>query len=368
MTALERLRALCAIDSPTGDHAGLGRCADLLLRWAHEDGLETERRETPEGPIVVARTEGRGHGRTLLLGHHDTVYPPGTAGERPVIADGDRLLGPGVADMKGGLIIALAVLAELAADPEGSHGTVELWSLPDEESRSTPPSSLDAFRGADAALVFECGYADGSIVTRRKAGAWIEIEATGREAHAGYDRARGRSALAALLPELERIAALDGDPPNLQVTVTRVAAGSGRNTVPGRASATIDLRADTRAGIETAIDAIACFGTYDGITFIAGDEPGFPPQDRDPALATLALEALAAAGAPALETTAFGASDACWTSFLGIPTVDGLGPIGGGDHSPAEWIAPDSIAPRIAAVVTMCRALGEGCVKGVRPF
>ena len=360
MTHLERLRALCAIDSPTGDHEGLGRCADLMVDWARADDIEAERRATLSGPMVVAKTAGRGTGRVLLLGHHDTVYPRGTAADRPVVADGDRLLGPGVADMKGGLVVALAAIAELAADPDGSHGTVEFWSLPDEESRSTPPHCLNDLRGADAALVFECGHADGSIVTRRKAGAWIEIEAEGREAHAGYDRARGRSALDALLPEIARIAALDGNPSDLQVTVTRLAAGSGRNTVPGRAAATIDLRSDTRAGIEAAIAEIARFGTYDGVAISAGDEPGFPPQDRDPILATLALEALAAVGAPALETTAFGASDACWTSFLGIPTVDGLGPIGGGDHSPAEWIAADSLEPRVQAVVAICRALGEG--------
>lgn len=358
MSLLDRLAQLCAVDSPTGDEAGLARCAELLTEWARADGLATEIRATPSGPIAIARTHGAGRGRVLLLGHHDTVYPVGTGAERPVRAHDGRLLGPGVADMKGGLLVGLAALARLARDPDGPHGAIEWWSLPDEESRDVPPSCLDDLAGADAALVFECGYPDGSIVTRRKAGAWVELVAEGRAAHAGYDRARGRSALAALLAELERIAALDGTPADLQVTVTRLAAGTGRNTIPGHATATVDLRADSRARIEATIAAIAAFGTHDGVRLRASDDPGFPPLDRADDLADLVLDRLAAAGAAASETTAFGASDACWTSWLGIPTVDGLGPIGGGDHSPEEWIDPTSLEPRIDAVVEVCRTLG----------
>jgi glutamate carboxypeptidase len=358
MSLRDRLAELCAVDSPTGEEAGLAHCAELLTGWAREDGLETEIRATATGPIAIARTRGQGRGRVLLLGHHDTVYPVGTAAERPVRDDGERLLGPGVADMKGGLLVGLAALAQLARDPRGPHGTVEWWSLPDEESRDVPPSCLDDFAGADAALVFECGYPDGAIVTRRKAGAWVEIVAEGRSAHAGYDRARGRSALTALLAELERIEGLDGSTADLQVTVTRLAAGSGRNTIPGRATATVDLRADTRERIVATIAEVASFADHDGVRLHASDDPGFPPQDRAADLADLVLDRLTAAGVVARETTAFGASDACWTSWLGIPTVDGLGPIGGGDHSPEEWIDPTSLDPRISAVTEVCRTLG----------
>jgi len=357
---VERLTALCAVDSPTGDLAGLAGSAALLVEWAQADGLAAEIRDTPDGPLVLLSTQGPGDGRTLLIGHHDTVYPTGTAATRPVERRGDTLRGPGVADMKGGLLVGLFALAALALDPAPTHGRVELWIVPDEEARSIEPSCLDDWRGATQAICLECGRADGAIVTTRMACTWLTLEAEGRDAHAGTERDTGRSALMALAREGLRIEDEIHDArPGMQATITQLHAGVGKNTVPGRATATVDLRARTNEDLQWAVDRVGQFAAHDGVTLRRSDDPGFPPLDHAPALAERALAILTAVGAVARETTAAGASDGSWASSIGVPTIDGLGPIGGGDHGPDEWIDAMSIAPRIEAVRRLCCAPHE---------
>ena len=357
---VERLTALCAVDSPTGDLTGLARSAALLVEWAQADGLKAEVRDTADGPLVLLSTQGPGTSRTLLIGHHDTVYPAGTAAARPVERRDDTLRGPGVADMKGGLLVGLFALAALARDPSPTHGRVELWIVPDEEARSVEPSCLDDWRGATQAICLECGRADGAIVTTRMACTWLTLEAEGRDAHAGTERANGRSALMALAREGMRIEDEIHDArPGMQATITKLHAGIGKNTVPGRATATVDLRARTNEDLAWAVDRVGRFAAYDGITLRRSDDPGFPPLDHAPALAEQALAVLAEVGALARETIAAGASDGSWASSIGVPTIDGLGPIGGGDHGPDEWIDALSIAPRIEAVRRLCCAPHE---------
>ena len=351
----ERLATLCAIDSPTGDLAGLARSADLLVTWAREDGLEADLHNSSAGPVVVFRTVGNGANRTLLIGHHDTVYPGGTGSARPVVERDGRLTGPGVADMKGGLLVGLAAMACLAADSTAQHGSVELWCLPDEEARSVEPSCLEDWRGASAAICLECGRADGSIVTTRKACTWLTIKAVGRDAHAGTARSTGRSALMALAREALRVEHdLHDTRPGIQTTITHLHAGSGKNTVPGTAIATVDLRAATTEDLIWAIEQVGRFDTYDGVSFQLSKDHGFPPLTRADALADRALDLLREVGAPACEAMTAGASDGSWASSIGVPTIDGLGPIGGGDHSPDEWIDPFSVAPRIEVVRRLC--------------
>ena len=184
---------------------------------------------------------------------------------------------------------------------------------------------------------------------------WLTLEADGRDAHAGTERAVGRSALMALAREGMRIEDEIHDArPGMQATITQLHAGIGKNTVPGRATATVDLRAQTSEDLTWAVDRVGQFAAHDGITLRRSDDPGFPPLDHAPALAARALTVLAEVGAVARETIAAGASDGSWASSIGVPTIDGLGPIGGGDHGPDEWIDALSIAPRIEAVRRLC--------------
>ena len=358
MTALppgyvERLRQLCAIDSPTGHREGVDACATLIAHWASEDGCAVDLLPSPVGLHVVARTHSARGRRTLLLGHHDTVYVTGTAAARPVRVEGERALGPGVADMKGGVLVGLAALARLVE--RGSDVAVELHSVPDEEGRNVAPYTLKSMHGASAALCLECGRPSGAIVTSRKAGCWVTLTAHGVPAHAGTSPDEGRSALRALARELLRIEGeLHRSRPGMTAVATQLHAGDVKNTVPGEAWGVIDIRALDDADLDYALGRIRAVGRHDGVVFAFSDDRGFPPMVRAPELAEATLRALATQGQPALEEAAGGVSDGSWTSHIGVPTVDGLGPVGGDDHTEREWIELASVGPRVDAVVALC--------------
>ncbi len=350
---LERLHALCAIDSPTGYREGLDACATLIAQWAAAAGCAVDLLPSPVGLHVVARTHGAGRRRTLLLGHHDTVFAQGTAAARPVRADGERAFGPGVADMKGGVLVGLAALERLARSP--AAGSVELHCVPDEEGRNVAPFTLASMRGADAALCLECGRPSGAIVTSRKAGCWVTVTAHGVPAHAGTSPDDGRSALRALARELLRIEGeLHHSRPGMTAVATQLHAGSVKNTVPDEAWGTIDVRAADDLDLDHALARIRAVGHHDGVVFAFSDDRGFPPMRRAPELAGAALRELAARGQAALEESAGGVSDGSWTSHVGVPTIDGLGPIGGDDHTEREWIELASVGPRVDAIVALC--------------
>jgi glutamate carboxypeptidase len=351
---LERLRELCAIDSPTGHREGVDACATLIAGWAGAAGCAVDLLPSPVGLHVVARSGSPDGRRTLLLGHHDTVFPLGTAAVRPVEVDGERALGPGVADMKGGILIGLAALERLAAHAPGA--SVELHCVPDEEGRNVAPYTLDSMRGADAALCLECGRPSGAIVTARKAGCWVTITAHGVPAHAGTSPDEGRSALRALARELLRIEGeLHGSRPGMTAVATQLHAGEVKNTVPAEAWGTIDVRAHDDADLDHALARIRAVGHHEAVVFAFSDDRGFPPMRRAPGLAAAVLHELAARGQPALEESAGGVSDGSWTSHVGVPTVDGLGPIGGDDHTEREWIELASVGPRVDAIVALCQ-------------
>ena len=360
-TYVERLRRLCAIDSPTGHLDGLDACATLIGGWADAAGCAVDLLPSPVGLHVVARTHGTAGGRILLLGHHDTVFPAGTAAARPLRIEGERAFGPGVADMKGGVLVGLAALERLAP----SDVAVELHSVPDEEGRNVAPFTLTTMHGAGAALCLECGRESGAIVTSRKAGCWVTITAHGVPAHAGTSPDEGRSALRALARELLRIEGeLHHSRPGMTAVATQLHAGEVKNTVPAEAWGVIDLRAGDEADLDYALGRIRSVGHHDGVVFAFSDDRGFPPMRRAPELVAATLNALAAQGQPALEEAAGGVSDGSWTSHIGVPTVDGLGPVGGEDHTEREWIELASVEPRVAAIVSLCEQLARARLTG----
>jgi glutamate carboxypeptidase len=357
---LDRLAALAGLDSPTGDRAGTDACARLLAHWLEVDGAASTLIPTAVGLDVHGVVgDPAAPRRIVLMGHHDTVFTRGVASERPVRRGGDRAFGPGVADMKGGLLVALEAIRVLQAEPALLGGRVEFWSVPDEESRPTPAARLDDYlEGVVAALVFECGRPGGEIVSRRSAGTWLRLDAVGRPAHAGTQRADGRSALAALAAEALRIErVVHAARPGLSATVTEFTAGTGPNTVPAHARATVDLRASTDADLAWAVARVEAFDAHDGVEVWSDHATGFPAMERSDALVERTLACLARYGADAGEATAGGVSDASWFSARGVAAVDGLGPVGADDHTPDEWIALGSVPPRVAAVVDLCREL-----------
>jgi glutamate carboxypeptidase len=356
--ALADLEAWVGQDSPSGARAALDELARVIAARLAGYGLATELVDSAAGLYLHAGLSGSGSARVALIGHHDTVFPAGTAAERPFALDGDAAHGPGVADMKGGLVVAAHAMRLLAAHPE-AFARLELVSVPDEELREEPFQGIERLRDFDAVLVMECGRPGNGVVTARKGGQWVEITIAGVAAHAGVAAARGRSALLAACREALRIAEVDGARDGLSVTPTLLSAGEVLNSVPSRAALKVDVRAWHAGDLDWALAELARFGEHPGVTLDLDPGGRVPPFERELSAALLAAAAATAAtlAAPIVEVMTGGVSDANWTSNLGIPTLDGLGPIGEDDHSPAERIVVSSIPARIALVAGLIAGL-----------
>jgi len=349
------------VDTPGGDVEALDGLARLLAETCERYGLEPELVPSAGGLYLHAALRGAGRGRVALLCHHDTVFPLGTAEARPFRRDAERCYGPGVADMKGGIAVAVHAARALALGPRPFE-LVEVVSCPDEESRPGPPATLDRLKSFDAVLCLECGRPGGEIVSARKGAAWLRVHAEGRAAHAGEAPGSGRNVALALAREALRLAELDGAAPGTTLQITALEAGEGLNTVPSRGYLAADVRASTQDDLDRVTAAIRAFPAYDGIAFRFEDLGGPPPFERTPAVARLAETAVAlgaSLGHEFGEAVAGGVSDGSWTASHGIPTLDGLGPVGGDDHSPAEYVETASFATRCGVVAGLVAAIGE---------
>jgi glutamate carboxypeptidase len=357
-----------ACDSPSGAIAELDALAGDIAETLTGYGLASELVASPAGLHVHGVLEGAGRARVALLCHHDTVFPLGTVARRPLRREGDRLLGPGTADMKAGIAVA-AHAARRLAEGERPFARLELVSVPDEEIRSQPIATQARLAGFDAVLCMECGRPGGAVVAARKGGRWLDVVARGRSAHAGSEPEHGRNAVLALARELPRIAALDRAREGLTLHIARMHGGDVLNSVPGEARATIDMRGWHEADLDWAEAELLRCDPHRGVTFRCGEERLVtPPLERTAAVAALAGQAAAigaALGSPVPETSTGGVSDGCWTAGAGLPTLDGLGPVGALDHSPDEYIEIGSLAPRCGLIAGLVAAVDGGLLRNL---
>jgi glutamate carboxypeptidase len=339
VTAANELSAVLAdletwvnLDTPSHDVAALDAFAGLLAETLDSYGLRSELVEAGGGRYLHAILEGPGRAKVALLCHHDTVFPSGTAARRPFARKGERVLGPGVADMKGGIAVAVHAARLMALGPR-PFGRLEIVSAPDEELREAgPPATLDRLRDFDAVLCMECGREDHSIVSARKAGYWFRVRALGRQEHAGVNPDGGRNAVVALCHEALRLSRLHRSREDLTLVVTEFRGGEALNTVPGHAVLTGDLRARTADDVGWALEQVRDFGEHDGVEFRAEEVVYTPPMERTTAVEALARSAIALGatlGHEFGEATTGGASDGSYVADANIPTLDGLGPTGG---------------------------------------
>jgi glutamate carboxypeptidase len=354
-------------DSPSGALLELDALAAEIAQTLSRYGLAAELVPTRAGLHVHAALEGPGRARVALLCHHDTVFPLGTLAQRPVRREGERLIGPGTADMKGGIGVA-AHAARLLAAGERPFARLEVVCVPDEEIRSEPIATQARLTGFDAVLCMECGRPGGAVVAARKGGRWLDVVAHGRSAHAGSEPEHGRNAVLALARELPRIAALDRAREGLTVHVARMNGGDVLNSIPGQARATIDMRAWRDADLDWAEAQLLRCDPHRDVTFTSADRLITPPLERTAAVAALAAQAAAlgdALGGAVPETSTGGVSDGCWTAGAGLPTLDGLGPVGALDHSPDEYIEISSLAPRCGLVAGLVAAVDAGLLDAI---
>jgi glutamate carboxypeptidase len=357
-TMRDLLRALVDQSSHTADPAGVAAVMALVEPVLAGARLACERLPSPRfGPHLAFRGAAAGP-PVLLVGHADTVFPRDVfAGFR---AEGERAFGPGVFDMKGGLVVMAFGLAAAARAGVLARVPVAGMIASDEEvgSQESQPLLRERARGAACALVFESGRPGDAIVTRRKGVASLRVEARGVAAHAGNEPERGRSAIWALARFVDRAQALSDPARGRSVNVGTFHGGTSKNTVPDRAACDVDLRfhtAEDGRDLEAALHEAAAQAALPGTSIAPVRGAVRAPLARTPAAAALAAEYGAcqrACGLGAGEAPlAGGGSDACTTAEVGVPSIDALGPRGAGYHTTGEEVDLGSLVPKAQALL-----------------
>jgi glutamate carboxypeptidase len=357
--APQELAELVDISSPSGDipgaEAALRLCISLL-----PDGAVIERPpcSTPgSAPDLIGTVTGSGRRRIMLLGHVDTVI--GHDAHQPLREESGRLLGPGTVDMKGGDILALGVARALARRPE-EFAELAVLMVTDEEWRVAPFVHVSRFAGYDACLCFEGGQltaeGDEAVVIRRKAAGTLRVLATGRASHSGSAPDRGRNALLALARTADAVARLHdpAGPDQLSAVPTVMRSGDAFNVVPAAGELIFDLRSRRLAAFADVIAAVA--PELDEVILEARMEREWPAMDSTAATAGLLATASTLAGRPVIGMARGGASDASHFADTIALTVDGLGPRGGGAHTPEEFVLRDALGVRAEVALALAQA------------
>ncbi|MFF4319078.1 M20 family metallopeptidase [Streptomyces sp. NPDC001568] len=355
---LEDLRTLVEIESPSRDTEALAASAKAVAGLLERRlGGHAVLVESEAGPHV--HWSGGGAPRVLVLGHHDTVFPHGTLARRPFTVVDGHATGPGVFDMLGGLVQAVHGLAALN-DLSG----VEVLVTADEEVGSHSSRALIEERAlaCGAVLVFEGAADGGGLKTGRKGCGTFRVSVTGRASHAGLEPAAGINALVEAAHQVLEISAFGRPEVGTTVTPTVAAAGTLDNVVPAEASVIVDVRVESQGEKERVESAFAALAPHlDGALIAVDGGIGRPPM---PESASVELFALARTLLPGIEGMAVGGgSDGNFTAALGVPTLDGLGAVGGGAHADHEYLVVDAMPERarlVAGLVNAIRDAREG--------
>jgi glutamate carboxypeptidase len=361
------LRYLSGIDSGTDDKEGVDAIQDWLQARLQALGFSVERRQQERwGDDLVARGQGTGRARVLLLGHADTVYPHGTGALRPVTVVGDKLIGPGTCDMKAGLLSGLYALRALDHLGWSDYGAITFIVVSDEEIEERHSVDLLTTEGPrhHAVMTLEAARENGDIVSARKATCWYAVESMGKAAHAGVEPEKGRSATLALAHVIVETFKLNAMKEGMTINPGRVEGGSNPNVVADRARALFDLRAWSAAELaelSAAFERVATSPWVPEVELRAVPlGSGTPAMERTPGTARLEEHAIRIAstlGFPLRGARTGGGSDVSYACHARTPGLDGLGPIGGLDHGPDEYILHSSIVPRTALLAKLLQAI-----------
>jgi glutamate carboxypeptidase len=373
---LSDLAALVNVDCGTHNKAGVDRVGQWIsARCGAWDWQVEQFPLIEQGNCWLARLRGDGAGHILLMGHLDTVYPEGTAAARPMRFDGSKIIGPGVCDMKGGLLVGMYALRALQLANFRDFAEIAFFFNSDEEigSPGSRPIYQPITRGQDAALVLESARANGDIVSARKGSGEFHLRITGKAAHAGVEPEKGANAVVELAHQILALQELNGLAPGVTVNPGVIGGGTVSNVIPAEAWAIVDVRATDPAGAEVITHALRNLPAQSALPGTHVEVNGhfsYPPMARTPAvslLAELARDSAHELGFEINDVATGGASDANVLASLGLPVLDGLGPIGGLDHSPDEYIEADSFVPRAALVAGLIqRILSEKNLKQLR--
>ncbi|MBI5089998.1 MAG: M20 family metallopeptidase, partial [Actinobacteria bacterium] len=351
------------VESPSHDVEALTTSASTLARVIEARlGVAPRLVDSPAGPHV--HWSGGGTPRVLVVGHHDTVFPLGTLAARPFTVIDGRATGPGVFDMKGGIVQAIHAVAALA-----DRAGIELLFTADEEVGSEASRGLIEARAAacGAVLVVEPSADGGALKTARKGTGGFEVVVHGRAAHAGLEPEKGINSLVAAAELIGRIATFGDASLGTTVTPTMVRGGTAENVVPAETRIVVDVRVvepDERARVEQLMAGLAGspLGTVEGARVEVSGGIGRPPMHPSASerLFPLAVEAAARAGLGRVDGVAVGGgSDGNFTAAIGVPTLDGLGAVGGGAHADHEYVLVETMVPRATLLAGLLDRIGR---------
>jgi glutamate carboxypeptidase len=358
--APEELERFVAVSSPSGDITGADEALRLAIALAPASArAERAKCSSPDHPAdLILTLDGSGSGRVLLLGHVDTVHAHDV--HRPLERDGDKLVGSGSVDMKGGDVLALGVLRELTRRTE-DFAQVALLLVCDEEWRAGDFIHTERFAGWDACLCFEGGEltADGDegVVVQRKAAGTLRVLAHGRSAHSGSAPDTGANALLALASAAQAVAAKHdpAGPAHLTAVPTVVQSGEAFNVVPAAGQLLCDLRADDLATFDDVLAGLPA--AVDGVRLESDLLRRWPGMDSRADTAALLEKAGRRLGRAIVGTNRGGASDASYMAPVIAITIDGLGPLGGGAHTPDEFVLAESLQTRAEVALAIVDAV-----------
>ncbi|CAI4175515.1 2-dehydropantoate 2-reductase [Streptomyces albidoflavus] len=352
-------------ESASDDLEALDACLAWVRHWldgalgapAHEE----IRPRAEAGDLMIRRYPGTGTRPVLLLGHYDTVWPTGTLDQWPFRRDGDRITGPGVFDMKAGLVQAVWALKALDALGLARPACTLLLNGDEETGSLTSSDDLVAeARESRAALVFEAA-ADGAVKTARKGVGLFTVTVSGQEAHAGLDPQAGASATEELAHQILRLTGLRDLAAGTSLNAGVIEGGTRSNVTAGRATARLDVRVATAAEQERIGAALAALRPVDPRTTVevsgGWNRPVFERTDQVAELAGLAQRCAATLGLDLREAAVGGASDGNFVVAAGVPVLDGIGAVGSGAHARSENTSVNGMVERAALTATVLTAL-----------
>jgi glutamate carboxypeptidase len=357
---LALLAEVVNMDSGSYDKAGVDAVGQRFVRFFAEQGLITtsEPHERFGNAIHVRLDDKPTNERPIvLMGHRDTVFPKGEAGRRPFRMEGGRAYGPGVSDMKAGLVMNAFVLAafkRFGGAPAPLAGLI----TSDEEiaSPSSRPIIERVGRAARCVLNSEPGRPSGNVVTSRKGGVFLAFEVTGKAAHSGGNFEKGISAIAEMAHKIVAMHQLTDLPRGITVNVGLVKGGQSVNTTAPSAEGQIDLRyvePEQRSAMLAALQQIIDSPTVPGTSARLEIRGEFLPVTQTPEAEQLFAcyqSAAADAGLKVAGEFTGGCADSGFTAAVGCPTLCGLGPVGGNAHTPEEYLEVDTMVPRAQAM------------------
>lgn len=354
---LEHVKQFVNIESPSNEPELLQISAEFLAKVMTEVlGKAPEIIASDKGPHV--HWKGSNETKVLIVGHHDTVFQKGTVAKRGFSIDGDIARGPGIFDMKAGIIQAIYGLSEIR---EAYHA--EILITADEEIGSYASRALieERAKATGNVLVFEpSGNGDALKIARKGVGTF-RVDIAGRASHAGLEPEKGINALVELAAQVQKIVAIAMPEIGTTVTPTIASAGTTENVVPAAAQITVDVRVNVlseKARVESALDALQ--PTLSGATISVTGSINRPPMHES---ASTKLYAVAQSVAQDIGITDLqgiavgGGSDGNFTAAIGVPTLDGLGACGGGAHADNEYIKVSKMGERAALAAAITRAL-----------